>query len=265
MPGTYNTEAIVLRARPLGEKDRVMTLLSPEIGKFAASARGARNPKSKMSAASQPFIYAKFLVARGRSLDIATQAQIENAHPHIVGHLIKSAWATYLCELSDAVPEALPDEELFDLLRATLHNLDAAPDEDDFIGMIGAWFETRFLAHAGYAPTLGRCVACGQKITAAADATSQPIEYSPLFGGTLCEICAPRDPARLSVAVQALRILRRLERADAPPTREALDEWAMTQKTRRDLRICLRRTLVSHLEIRLRSQRFLDDLLDARA
>jgi DNA repair protein RecO (recombination protein O) len=263
MAGTYSTPAIVLRARPLGEKDRVLTLLSPEHGKFAASARGARNPKSKLTAVSQPFIYAKFLIARGRSLDIVTQAQIEDAHPHVALHLLKSAWATYLCELCDVVPEELPDEELFELLRVTLSTLDGASEDATALSLIGAWFEARFLAHAGYAPTLGRCVACGRKIAVAAAETTTPVEYSPLLGGTLCAACAPRDMARLSVAVQALRVLRRLERADTPPL-DLLDEWQMTRKTQRDLRACLRRTLAVHLEIRLRSQRFLDDLLAAR-
>src|SRR4028118_1295639 len=107
--GTYSTRAVVLRVRLLGEKDRVMTLLSPELGKFAAVAKGARGTKSKLAAVSQPFVLARFLVARGRSLDIATQAEIENAHVHIAGDLLRTAWATYLCELCDAVPEEQPD------------------------------------------------------------------------------------------------------------------------------------------------------------
>src|SRR5690606_25985936 len=126
----------------------------------------------------------------------------------------------------------------------------------------GAWFEARLLAHSGYAPTLGRCVACGTKIVVPASETTQPVEYSPSLGGTLCAACASRDPARLSVAVQALRVLRRLERAEEPPPCTGND-WRMTRKIRRDLQLCLQRSLVSHLELRLRSQRFLDDLLAA--
>lgn len=261
--GTYATPAIVLRVRPLGEKDRVLVMLSPEKGKFSASARGARNPKSKMAAASQPFVYARFFFARGRSLDIATQAQIENSHPHIVTHLHKSAWATYLCELCDAVPEELPDEGLFDLLRVTLAALDTAADEATVLEMIGAWFEAHFLAQAGYAPTLGRCVVCGTKIAIPAEETAQLVEYSPALGGTLCRLCLAHDPGRLQATVQALRVLRKLERSGAPPVAEEIEALQLTRRTRRDLRGCLRRTLGAHLEVRLKSQKFLDDLLAA--
>jgi DNA repair protein RecO (recombination protein O) len=163
--------------------------------------------------------------------------------------------------LCDAVPEALPDEELFELLRVTLSTLDAAPDDNAVTEMVGAWFEARFLAQSGYAPTLGRCVACGEKIAVAAEETSRLIEYSPQLGGTLCAGCALSDPSRLSVSVQALRVLRKLEHALAPPALETLNEWQVTRKTRLDLRLCLRRSLAAHLEIRLRSQRYLDDLL----
>src|ERR1044071_4816950 len=89
---TYHARAIVLRVRNLGETDCVMTLLTEERGKLDATARGARRPKGKLSAVSQPFVRARFLIAKGRNLDIATQAEIETPHPHIAGHLLKAAW-----------------------------------------------------------------------------------------------------------------------------------------------------------------------------
>ena len=149
---TYHARAIVLRVRNLGETDRVMTLLSDERGKFDATARGARRPKGKLSAISQPFVRARFLIAKGRSLDIATQAEIENAHQHIAGDLLKAAWATYCCELSSFLPEHLPENELFDLLAITLEAFDAASAER--VDIIGRWFEAHYLSLLGYAPQI---------------------------------------------------------------------------------------------------------------
>jgi len=212
-----------------------MTILSPERGKFAAVARGARGPKSNLAPVSQAFTLARFLIVHGRSLDIVTQAQIENAHTHIATDVLKTAWASYLCELCDTVPEHLPDEMLFELLCVALARIDVAAETALAVEMVGRWFEAHFMDLLGHAPTLGRCVACGEKINIAATDTTQRLAFSPVLGGTLCQSCGPRDPQRLSLAVQSLRALRRLERAVEPP---ALEELALSTAARHDLRQC---------------------------
>jgi len=257
----YPTQGIVLRSRPLGEKDRVLTILSPERGKFAASARGARGPKSQLAAVSQAFTLARFLLAHGRTFEIVTQAQIENAHIHIATDVLKTAWASYLCELCDTLPEHLPEAALFELLCVALARLDGAESETLSVEMIGRWFEAHFMELLGYAPTLGRCVVCGEKISIAAQDETQQVAFSPAQGGTLCRACAPGEPQRISVAVQSLRALRRLERADAPPLP---DELPLSGGARHDLRLCLRRCVALHLQVRLKSLNFLDDVMAAQ-
>ena len=250
---TYHARAIVLRVRNIGETDRVMTLLSDERGKFDATARGARRPKGKLAAVSQPFVRARFLLAKGRSIDIATQAEIENAHQHIAGDLLKVAWATYCCELSGFLPEHLPESELFDLLAATLEDFNSAAQNR--IEIIGRWFEARYLALLGYAPQIGRCVSCDKKIVVAADDMAQKLLFSPTLGGTLCNSCAANDANRLTVNVQALRLFHQLMRLEQAP-----ETWDLTGAARRDLHDCLRRTLASHLDLRPKSQTFLDEV-----
>lgn len=251
---TYHARAIVLRVRNLGETDRVMTLLSDERGKFDATARGARRPKGKLSATSQPFVRARFLIAKGRSIDLATQAEIENPHLHIAEDLLKTAWATYCCELSSFLPEHLPENDLFDLLSAALEDFDGS--QPNRIEIIGRWFEARYLALSGYAPQIGRCVSCERKIVVAADDLTQKLIFSPTLGGTLCGSCAGDDPNRLTVNVQALRLFHQLLRAS-----EAPESWELTSGARRDLENCLRRTLVAHLDFRPKSQHFLDEVM----
>lgn len=251
----FPATAIVLRVRPLGEKDRVLTLLCPERGKLAAVAKGARGAKSKLAAVAQPFMLGRFLLAQGRTFAIINQAQIERAHGEISGDNFKTAWASYCCELCDSLPEALPDESAFVLLRETLGFLDeAAPDDSAQIELIGRWFEARFLALLGYSPTLGRCMACGVKISVPEDEMTTKIAFSPSMGGTLCASDAARDGNRLNLSVQSLRALHKLERT-LTPTIAVVD---LTKQARRDLKTVLRACLQTHLDLRLRSLKFLD-------
>src|SRR3970282_150712 len=50
----YKTEAIVLRSMDLGEADRVLTVLTPRLGKLRVIAKGVRRPKSRIGGRLQP-------------------------------------------------------------------------------------------------------------------------------------------------------------------------------------------------------------------
>ena len=256
---SYATRAIVLRTRPLGEKDRLVTLFSPEHGRISAVAKGARGTRSKLASASQPYVLGRFLLAKGRSLDIITQVQIEEPHAHLAGDLLKTGWAACACELAAAVAEELPDAEGWQILAVTLAALNDALD-DAAIESAGAWMETQWLRHQGYAPTVGICVDCGIKISASADAPSSKVAFSARHGGTLCSACRHTDSGVLVVSAAALRALHRLERSLRPPP-----SLELAAAPSGELFLCLSRSLGQHLEGRLRSRDFLEEVRAARA
>lgn len=254
---TFATRALVLRTRHLAEKDRMLTLLSPEHGKLSAVAKGARQTKSKLAAVAQPFVIARFLLAHGRNFAIVTQTEIEENHPHVIGDVTRTAWATYLCELCDSLPEALPDEELFATVVIAMGALNAPDATPWSLEIAVRWFEARFLDILGCAPTIGQCVACGNKITVAGDEVGRTIAFSPASGGTLCDRCAGQESPYSHLAVDALRWLSRLQRSAAPPPPDRLK---LTTRARNDLRDALRASIALQLDIRLKSLAFLDEL-----
>ncbi|MBW3635216.1 MAG: DNA repair protein RecO [Armatimonadetes bacterium] len=258
----YPARALVLRARPLGEKDRVLTLFSPERGRFSAVAKGARGPKSKLAALAQPFILARFLLVKGRSLDIVSQAQIENAHGNLSGTVEKVAWASYGCEIADTLPEGLPDERGFEILVVFLGTLDSA-EGDESVEAAGLWFEAQWLAHQGYAAVIGFCASCDEKISLPDDRPNAPIAFSPQQGGTLCATCAAMQP-HTTVAASSLRALHRLERSRRAPASLFDAPFGLATREIGELGAVLRRCLSHHLEARLRSQSFLDEIRAAK-
>lgn len=257
----YATRAIVLRARPLGEKDRVLTLFSPEKGRFSAVAKGARGPKSKLAALAQPFIVARFLLVKGRSLDIVSQAQIENAHGPLSADVEKAAWASYGCEIADTLPEGLPDERGWEILAVFLGTLDDAQGEA--IEAAGLWFQAQWLAHQGYGAVIGFCASCDEKISLPHDKPNAPVAFSPQQGGTLCAVCAGAM-AHFSVAASSLRALHRLERSRRAPASLLDAPFGLSGRESGELGSVLRRCLSFHLDSRLRSQAFLDEIRAAK-
>src|SRR3954469_15479356 len=75
----YATDAIVLSRFDLGEADRVLTLLAPELGKFKAIAKGIRRPSSRLGGSLEPFAELRVNLARGRTFDVVTGVSVGRA------------------------------------------------------------------------------------------------------------------------------------------------------------------------------------------
>ena len=257
----YATRALVLRTRPLGEKDRICILLSPERGRIDAVAKGARGPKSKLSALAQPFVVARFLLVTGRSLHIISQAQIETTHSGLSASIFATAWAYFVLEVADTIPAGLPDERGFEIIIVALNALENAPD-DDAREAAGIWFEIQWLSHQGFAPTVGFCVECARKISVPVGESR--VWFGPNLGGTLCDECSHADGGALLVNAASLRALHRLERSNRAPASLNQPPFDLDADAVSALGQCVRRSTLAHIAPRFKSLPFLEELRAAR-
>lgn len=258
----YATRALVLRTRPLSEKDRIVVLFSPERGRIDAVAKGARGPKSKLAALAQPFVVARFLLITGRSLHIVSQAEIETTHAGLSGSIFAIAWAYFVLEVANTIPEGLPDERGFEIAIVALNAIENAPN-DDAREAAGIWFEIQWLAHQGFAPLLGVCVECARKISVPVGKNAR-IWFGPNLGGTLCDECSHADGGALRVAASSLRALHRLERSNRAPDSLSEAPFNLDANASAELGQCVRRSTLAHIAARFKSLPFLEELRAAR-
>ena len=73
----YTTDAFVLRRMHFGETDNILTLYSPDRGRFSAIAKGARKAISRLSGATEVLTLTRFGLASGKSLEIVTQVEVQ--------------------------------------------------------------------------------------------------------------------------------------------------------------------------------------------
>ena len=69
MSRTYKATGINLKAIPMGENDRLMTILTKEYGLLRAIAPGARKHKSRLGGRSALFVVNELMLSKGKSLD----------------------------------------------------------------------------------------------------------------------------------------------------------------------------------------------------
>lgn len=128
MSRTYKATGINLKSMPLGEADKLVTILTREFGLIRAVAPGARKQNSRLAGRSGLFVVNDLLVAKGRSLDKITQAETLESYPGLSKDLSKLAASQYLVEivLCHALSEQ-PQEELYELLNEHLRRLERLP------------------------------------------------------------------------------------------------------------------------------------------
>jgi DNA repair protein RecO (recombination protein O) len=241
----YRAEAIVLRRMNLGEADRLLTLFTPEWGKIRVLAKGVRKPTSRKAGHLELFTHSQLLIAKGRSLDIVTQAETISSFLPLRKDLTRTSYAYYLAELVDRfLEEGEESPALFRLLLEGLGHLSEAPDPR----LVVRHFELHLLGQVGYRPELYRCLGCGREIESEAS-------FSPSQGGVLCPPCSRKGEGSL-LSADLLRHLRRLQREDYTTCQTLQPD----PEVHRGLEKTMRHYISYLLERRVKSLDFIDTL-----
>jgi len=246
----YKTEAIVLRSMDLGEADRVLTVLTPRLGKLRVVAKGIRRPRSRLGGGLEPFSDVQLVLAIGRTFDVVTQIAIEDPHLGLRDDLQATAEAWYLVELADRFCEGNADSHgPFVLLAQGLAALDA-PAEAVAREAVARWFELHLLDAMGFRPELTRCIECGAQIEPMGNT------FSPVAGGVLGPECAHAALGAARISPGALKILRHLQRSELADVLRLSIPRAMHREAER----LLHETVSAILERELRTRDFLDEV-----
>src|SRR5512143_2148764 len=95
----YRVQAVIIKRTDVGEADRLLTLFTAERGKLRVIAKGARKPSSHKSGHVELFNHVNLLIAKGRNLDLITQAETLDSYLPLRGDLDRLGYAYYLGEL----------------------------------------------------------------------------------------------------------------------------------------------------------------------
>ena len=141
---------MILSASTMGEYDKRVVILTKDDGRFPAFARGARRPKSSLSAVTEPFCFGEYHIFRGRDSASIEEASVNNFFPGLRTDLDRLCMGMYFCEVADYFTrEGMSAAAELELLYRSLLALetDAVPHK-----LIRRIYELRMLMLSGYAP-----------------------------------------------------------------------------------------------------------------
>jgi len=127
MNKTFSDIGIVIRVINFGEADRFVDIVSQDHGLINLIAKGVRRITSKKAPHLDLLNLIKFQVARGRSPQIITQAEL--IEPHLNLKMARTSF--YLIEILNSLlaPEQ-PDKELFLSLKNYLFHLNKTTSKE---------------------------------------------------------------------------------------------------------------------------------------
>jgi DNA repair protein RecO (recombination protein O) len=197
MSGTYQATGINLKATPIGENDRLLTILTRDRGLIRAIAPGARKPKSSLGGRSALFVVNRLLLARGRSLDKITQAETITHHQGLSTDLGKLIASQYLAEI--VIEQALsnhPQEDLFQLFTLHLDRIEHILG-NDINSLLAHLCQGIFhlLALGGIAPQVHNCCITKESIVSEWKINNWQCGFSIESGATLQLSARDREPS----------------------------------------------------------------------
>lgn len=191
MTRLYKATGINLKAIPLGESDRLLSILTPEYGLIRVVAPGVRKQKSRLGGKTELFVVNQLLISKGRSLDRINQAETITSYTGLSQNLGKLAAGQYLAELVlHQFLSEQPQAEPFYLLNEHLERIEQLQHKTDrlwhtqLIALLAHGIY-HLLAIEGIAPQVQICCATGNELQPNFNDSNWQVGFSIDSGGII--------------------------------------------------------------------------------
>lgn len=188
-------EGIVLSETNYSESSKILNVLTKEHKTIGIISKGCRNMKSKLRAVSRKMMYGKFhIYYKENGLSTLIGVDVINSFNHILTDLTKISYASYIIDLIIQVTKQNEEDNLFDLLKATLLKIEEGYDAHVLMSIL----ELKLLDYLGVKPMIDGCSYCGS--------TKNIVTLNSTAGGYVCANCYTDQGMVSDKAIQLIRM-----------------------------------------------------------
>ncbi len=243
----FTTDGLIIREQNIGENDKLVTLLTRDMGVISAYAAGSKSIKSKKSSATCLLSYSSFVLKKkGDFFRISEAAPIKVFFS--TGDDIEALYlAQYFCELAAV---HTPDDSVCEsVLRLFLNCLHFLSEKKRNIFLLKAIAELRLLSLIGYMPDLVACKKCVRY--------ENELMYFDTFEGFLyCSNCVPYQKDYAVLNATLIMAMRHIIYSDF----EKLFSFTLPDDACRALSAVTEKYLINKTEQKLRTLSFFNSL-----
>ena len=202
---TVRTKGIIIAEKIMSDFDKVLTILTPNMGKIECVAKGARRPKSLLLAGTQFLCFGEYLLYKGSDAYSMNSCETIEMFYDIRIDLDKLKCASYLTKIiNDVTTENQNNYRILQLFLNTLYVLANTDKDLDFVQSI---FRLRLLSIIGFRPIIDECRNCKQK--------DNLNYFSIRDNGLKCKECSKQEPGAIEITETTRDAIRYIILADA--------------------------------------------------
>lgn len=188
--GTIKTKGIIIAENNMDDFDKMLTMITPGIGKISCAAKGARRPKSLLLGGTQFLCFGEYVLYKGGETYNINSCEPIEVFYNIRTDLDKLKYAVHITKIiNDVVQE---NQNCYRILQLFLNTLYVISEKDKNLDLVLAIFKIKLLSMIGYMPNIQGCSHCK---------TQNNIDsFSFKQNGFLCTECSKQDTGSLHIS-----------------------------------------------------------------
>ncbi len=203
--GTIKMSGIIISENNLGDYDKMLTMLTPGLGKISCVAKGARRPKSALLAGTQLFCFGEYLMYKGANTYNINSCDTIEVFYNLRTDLDKLNYAIEITKIIRNVTEE--NENCYKILQLFLNTLYTLSETDKNPELIICIFKLKLLCLLGFTPRIKECVTCKEQ---------EKIKYFSIKdNGFKCENCGKLDKGAISMSESTISAIKYIVMAPA--------------------------------------------------
>ena len=181
---------IVIAENNMGDFDKMLTILTPNLGKIGCSAKGSRRPKSQLLSGTQFLCFGEYMVFKGSETYTMNSCETIEMFYNIRTDLDKLTYASYITKIINDV--TTENQNSFNTLKLFLNTLYMISETDKDLDFITSVFKLRMLKILGFGPNIKECTECKCK---------EKLNYFSIRdNGFKCCACSRQDTSCLEMS-----------------------------------------------------------------
>ena len=187
--GTIKMNGIIIAENNMGDFDKMLTMLTPGLGKISCAAKGARRPKSALLAGSQFLCFGEYIMYKGVNTYNINSCETIEVFYNLRTDLDKLKYAVHITKIIYDVTEE--NQNCYKILQLFLNTLYMISETEKDLNLILSIFKMKLLCILGFTPRIEECTNCKQKEKLTA--------FSIKDNGFKCEVCMKQDKSCITM------------------------------------------------------------------
>lgn len=223
---TVKTKGIIIAEKMMSDFDKILTILTPNMGKIECVAKGSRRPKSLLMAGTQFLCFGEYVLYKGSDNYSMNSCETIELFYNIRTDLDKLKYAVYITKIINDV--TTENQNNYKVLQLFLNTLYVISNTDKDLEFVTSVFRIRLLSIIGYRPEIEECKICKQKENLA--------KFSIKDNGFKCEACGKQDKGAIDMNETTKDAIRYIILADAKKiysfqiSKESIEELKIISK-----------------------------------